>query len=683
MTNRHVLIVLVAAVLPAAVAALAWTESIRVRQPLREFLFGVTPRTTATVALAAVLVATAWSLASRASFARPLIIAVGLGRVRLGGILVHSPTITLALIVSLAGAFRFVLAGAYTVPLVLGDELIYGDLAKSIGRAGKPLLGGELHLGHSVLYPLVISPAYALASDGAEALHIVKAINCSFAVAAAIPIYFLARRVVTTGWSLTAAALTASMPWTAYAATMLTESLFVFGLSCFALLLTRMLERPTIGRQLAMLAAIGLLFLTRPQAVVLLGAVVAAVVLVEWGALRRALERYAPALLALGVVALAGALALAVGATLPGSAYAALGDHPEDVTGIPKWAVWNTGLLAGAVGTVAVVAAPIAVAELLRADKRRQERAAGATIVTVSCAILASVALLSASPFGLGILHERNLFYVIPLLLIALARWLAVGLPRPRRLATISALSVLALVATLPPDLVARTNNIDALTAQTFRALAQQLPDTPHRVLLIVPAIAGVLVFALARTPFLPLLAVMTTFVATIGATDLSATFPVERAGVLSWVDHRVPDGNEVTVLELEVSVDESLPCVENARFEEERLVVLTDHYNARVQGLVGVVETPAADAPPEKPQWGLRPDGTLLADGREVNGGWFAVDSRVQLAGGRIARFDLDTVPAYEGGASLTLWQADTPVRLVDRQPVYPPRADGRACSR
>lgn len=682
-TTRDVLIALTVVAIPAGVGVLAWTEAIRVRQTLREGLFEVTPRTTVIAALAVALAATAWSIGSRASSVRPLAIAAGRTSRRLGSILVRSPAITLTVVVTMAGAFRFVLAGAYTIPFVLGDEVIYGDLAKNIARTGKPLLGGELHLEHSILYPLVISPAYALMSDGAGALHLVKAINCSLAVAAAIPIYLLARRVTSTGWSLTAAALTAFMPWTAYGAAMLTESLFLFGLTLFALVLTRMLESPTPGRQFVVLTTLGLLFLARPQAIVLLGAVVAAVLIVEWGALRRALGTYSPSLGALGAVALAAASALAFGAPVPGSAYAALTDNPDTAATVPKWAAWNTGLLVIAVGTVAVVAVPIVLASLLGENASRGQRSVGATITAVSCAILLSVALLSASPFGLDILHERSLFYVTPLLLLALVRWLAVGLPRPRRLSTISALAAVAVVVTLPPDLVARTNNFDALTAQTFRNLAVQFPDTPDRVLLVVPVIAGVLVFVLARSPLLPLLTVVTTFAATIGATDWSATFPIERAGVLSWVDHRVSGGEGgVTVLKIEVPVDESLPCVEEARFEEDRLVILTDHYNASAQGLARLVASPASSTSPEEPQWAVRPDGVLLDDGREVPGGWFVVDSRIALAGRRIARFDLDgAVPGYGAGASLALWRADTPVRLVDRRPVYPPRPDGGAC--
>ena len=52
--------------------------------------------------------------------------------------------------------------------------------------------------------------------------------------------------------------------------------------------------------------------------------------------------------------------------------------------------------------------------------------------------MLATVAALSASPYGLGRTHERNLFYLAPLVLIAFVAWLEAGLPRPRGTATVS-----------------------------------------------------------------------------------------------------------------------------------------------------------------------------------------------------------------------------------------------------
>jgi hypothetical protein len=64
--------------------------------------------------------------------------------------------------------------------------------------------------------------------------------------------------------------------------------------------------------------------------------------------------------------------------------------------------------------------------------------------------MLATVAALSASPYGLGRTHERNLFYLAPLVLIAFLAWLEAGLPRPRGKATVVAVVFVLLPLSIP-----------------------------------------------------------------------------------------------------------------------------------------------------------------------------------------------------------------------------------------
>ncbi len=130
------------------------------------------------------------------------------------------------LIVVTASTFRLLLGRAATEPRVLGDELVYSGLAKGFALYGQPLFRGEVDLAHSLLYPLLVSSAHALADDGARAYEATKAINAIIVASAAIPSYLLARRVVTPGLALVVAALVAFEPWTAYASLVMTESLF-------------------------------------------------------------------------------------------------------------------------------------------------------------------------------------------------------------------------------------------------------------------------------------------------------------------------------------------------------------------------------------------------------------------------------------------------------------------------
>jgi hypothetical protein len=69
--------------------------------------------------------------------------------------------------------------------------------------------------------------------------------------------------------------------------------------------------------------------------------------------------------------------------------------------------------------------------------------------------LFATVAALSASQYGLGRVHERNLFYLAPLVLISFFAWLEAGLPRPRGTATVVAVVLVLLPLTIPVSALA------------------------------------------------------------------------------------------------------------------------------------------------------------------------------------------------------------------------------------
>ncbi len=134
--------------------------------------------------------------------------------------------IVLTAVVAVAAGFRIALAGANSIPRFLPDELLHADLAKGFALHGQPLVRGEFELGRTVFFPLFASPAYRFAPDGAAAFEAVQWMNAIAMALAAVPAYFVARRIVSRGWSLVVAAFVAFAPWTAYSALMLTEPLF-------------------------------------------------------------------------------------------------------------------------------------------------------------------------------------------------------------------------------------------------------------------------------------------------------------------------------------------------------------------------------------------------------------------------------------------------------------------------
>ena len=254
-------------VLAALAAAAVVADGPSLAHDLRSTLLHLTPPRALAATAVVGLVMTAWSLGS------------GRRGVGLRSATARVPVVlVLGAVVVAAATFRLLLVRAATEPTVLGDELIYSGLAKGFALDSLPRFRGGLDLSHSLVYPLVLSPVYALASDGARAFEAVKAIDAIVVASTAVPAYLLARRVAGRGLALAVGALVAFEPWTAYASLVMTESFFLPAFTTFVLLFASMLERPSRGRQLAVLLGLVVLVGIRPQASVLFLAVAAGIV---------------------------------------------------------------------------------------------------------------------------------------------------------------------------------------------------------------------------------------------------------------------------------------------------------------------------------------------------------------------------------------------------------------------
>ena len=104
--------------------------------------------------------------------------------------------VALPLIVGVAAAFRIVVNAGASLPRVFGDELIYSNLAKSFAATGSLLLRGVEDNGHSILYPILISPLYAVADNGVAAFDAIQVVNAVLMSLTAVPAYFLARKLL-------------------------------------------------------------------------------------------------------------------------------------------------------------------------------------------------------------------------------------------------------------------------------------------------------------------------------------------------------------------------------------------------------------------------------------------------------------------------------------------------------
>ncbi|MHB8469186.1 MAG: glycosyltransferase family 4 protein [Gaiellaceae bacterium] len=335
-------------------------------------------------------------------------------------------------------------------PWIMVDEIVYSDMARSFAATGHFLVRGT-HANYGYVYPLLLSPVYAIFGPMSEVYRWARVENALTMCSVVVPVYLLARRVVRVPAALAAAAFAVAVPSVVYVGTLMTENAFYPVFAWFAFALVGALERPTVRRQLVALALCGVAFETRAQAVGLLLALLTAPLVLAWierGRPRR-LAAWKPLYAVTGaVVALAFAVELGRGkspaAILGGySSAAAAGYRPWPIV---EWIVLHAAALDLSLFVLPVAALIVLVANARHLDRRLRVFAAAAVTLTVWLLLIVGV---FASRFSLR-LEERNLFYVAPLLLVGLLAWIERGQPRPPRAAIAAAGVAAALPGVIP-----------------------------------------------------------------------------------------------------------------------------------------------------------------------------------------------------------------------------------------
>jgi len=338
---------------------------------------------------------------------------------------------------------RYLLARRVAAPWIMVDELIYSELAKGVAEgAGFSIRGVPTH-AYGFVYPLVIAPAYLIDSLP-RAYELVKAINAVVVSLAALPAYFLARRVLPQGLSLLAALLAVALPSLLYAGEVMTENVFYPLFLCVALALVLALERPTALRQLGLLALCALAYLTRAQALAFVPAVLLAPVLLgTWRAFR-----------VLYATVAAGAVALVAFQLVRGSspldllgAYSVAGEHHYEVAEVARWLLYHVAELDLYLGVVPFVATLVLLGLWRRLPRVTRPFLAATAALSLCFAVEVSA---FASLPSVERIEERNLFYLAPLALIALLVWVDQGAPRPPLAAGAAAVLGAALPGVIP-----------------------------------------------------------------------------------------------------------------------------------------------------------------------------------------------------------------------------------------
>ena len=360
------------------------------------------------------------------------------------------PWLVLGVLYAVAVAVLLTLALRVKSPWIMVDELVYSDTARSIADGAGFTIRGHA-AGYGYVYPLLLSIPYAVADRMTDVYDLARVLNALLMCSVVVPVYLLARRVVRVAAALAAAALAVALPATVYVASLMTENVFYPLFAWFVLALVAALDRPTLRRQVSVLALCVLLFLTRAQAIVLFAAVPTAPLALAWieRGRPRNLRAWRPlyglvAFVALAVVVYELARGRSVLNVLGG--YSAAGSTSYQLWPALKWIALHVSVLALSAWVIPFAAAVVVLASARHLD--RQLRVLAAALASLGLWLVLEVGVF-ASRYSFR-LEERNLFYLTPLLVIALLAWIERGQPRPPRATVVAALVAVALVGAIP-----------------------------------------------------------------------------------------------------------------------------------------------------------------------------------------------------------------------------------------
>jgi hypothetical protein len=576
------------------------------------------------------------------------------------------PVVALGLVVSAAFVAYALLSLGADGPRVHPDEVRYLIAASSLVEGEGLTLRGQDY-GFGPLLPLVLAAILRLAGSVDAAYDWFKAANALFFALTAVPVYLLARRLVSQWWAVLAAALAVAIPSSISVATVMTESLSylttVWALYAIALAL----ERPSILRQFAVLGTVAAALLTRTQFGILyvtwVGGLACLWLLapVTRPRTRADLLRFWPTALPVVLGALAFVARLASGS----SAKDTFGAYWElwrgyDLFAVAKWFVYHLGDFTVYLVVVPVAVVPIVLWELGRAGRGGSRPAAAFVSLFVAANVsgLLVVAAFTSTPWGYDRLHDRYGFYLVPLWLVGFVAWLASGLPRPRVAAAIGAVATVALALILPFAQLANEAGIDTVPGALWVRIEAELagPGPASGGLALALFVVGLLAATFLLPRGIARLALPAAVAVGFAAMsyfawqrivdapeDLVFAGGLERA----WIDDRVAPDTSVTKLYVDTNCESAL---------ERHALFLTEFFNATVDRAAYVEGSVPDGLPIERVD--VSPSGELeLSAGNPLRAEYVYTQPGVGLAGRRVATGT---------AADLVLWRVDGPVRVV-----------------
>jgi hypothetical protein len=355
-----------------------------------------------------------------------------------------TPLRLLAGLVGLSFAIRVALAWVRATPVYFGDEYLYSSIARSIGESGRPLVrGGPAHFP-ALLEPVLTAPAW-LIGDVGIAYHVAQMLGALAMSLAALPVYWVARRLRLGPWTaFGAAAFALALPDLVYATWMVAEP-FAYPLVLAALAAgVAALERPSRKSQVAFVALAGLAAFARIQFVLLPACFVGAI-LVSGLRERRLRAALREQLLPIVLLAIPTAAAIVLGPSRVLAYYDGVFHVHIQPVALVERSGTNLLVLLFASGVVLVPGAILGFFLAIARPRSRGELAFGSFTVLLTAGLLVESGLFGAFDQA----QERYLFYLLPLVAIGFGLYAARGWPG-RLVHALLAACVVALVAVVP-----------------------------------------------------------------------------------------------------------------------------------------------------------------------------------------------------------------------------------------
>ena len=347
-----------------------------------------------------------------------------------------------------------------------------------------------------------------------------------------------------------------AVPSLVYTGTVMTENAFYPLFLTVSLVLVLVLERPTLTRQVILLALVALAFGTRVQAVAIVPAIVVAPLLLpllERRPLRATLRPFLPLY---GVIAATGLLVIVAQAARGRSltdllgAYAIVEDGNYQAGQVARFFLYHLAELDLYLGVIPFAAFIIVAVLARRLDPPIAPFVAAGIALSVSLLVVVAA---FASVFANRI-QERNTFVVAPFFLIALLVWVDRGAPRPLVLSVAAAVGAAMLPLAIPFERFVETGAISDTLAllPIWDAYGSLIFDSIDATVLIGGAIAAGLLLLVPRryALVLPLVTLVFFLAMTRNIWSGERGFKRASAGALfqgiqtgdrSWIDAAVP----------------------------------------------------------------------------------------------------------------------------------------------